>query len=142
MAIGLARLWNLKFPNNFNSPYKATSIIDFWRRWHLTLSRFLREYLYIPLGGNRLGPVRRQVNLFITMFLGGLWHGAGWGFALWGSLNGVYLIINHAYRQWRNVDDAPPAPEPWYQREAWGLFTIVFVMLSRVFFRSPTFSDA
>ncbi len=144
MAIGLARLWNLKFPNNFNSPYKATSIIDFWRRWHLTLSRFLREYLYIPLGGNRLGPVRRQVNLFLTMLLGGLWHGAGWGFAVWGGLNGLYLIVNHAFRQWRGVDDAhaPPQPEPWYQREAWGLFTIFFVMLSRVFFRSPTFTDA
>ena len=87
MAIGLARMMNITLPANFNSPYKAHNIIEFWRRWHLTLSRFLRVYLYIPLGGNRGSEARRYVNLFLTMLLGGLWHGAGWGFVIWGALN-------------------------------------------------------
>ena len=91
MAIGLARLFGVELPLNFDSPYKATSIIEFWRRWHMTLSRFLRDYLYIPLGGNRHGAGRRYVNLLATMLLGGLWHGAGWTFVLWGALHGVYL---------------------------------------------------
>ena len=85
MAIGLGLLFGIRFPVNFNSPYKATSIIEFWRRWHMTLSRFLRDYVYIPLGGNRRGRVRRYVNLFVTMLLGGLWHGAGWTFVIWGA---------------------------------------------------------
>ena len=89
MAIGLARMFGIRFPMNFNSPYKAANIIDFWRRWHITLSRFLRDYLYIPLGGNRKGPSRRHVNLMATMLLGGLWHGAGWTFVIWGGLHGV-----------------------------------------------------
>lgn len=95
MAIGISLFFNVNLPLNFNSPYKAINIIDFWRRWHMTLSQFLRDYLYIPLGGNRKGPFRRYLNLWITMFLGGLWHGAGWTFILWGSLHGVFLIINH-----------------------------------------------
>ncbi|MBA3497851.1 MAG: MBOAT family protein, partial [Gemmatimonadales bacterium] len=95
MAIGLARMIGIRFPMNFNSPYKATNIIDFWRRWHITLSRFLRDYLYIPLGGNRNGPIRRHVNLLATMLLGGLWHGAGWTFVIWGGLHGCYLVVNH-----------------------------------------------
>ena len=98
MAIGLARMFGIRLPLNFNSPYKATSIIDFWRRWHITLSRFLRDYLYIPLGGSRKGKTRRYSNLMITMVLGGLWHGAGWTFILWGALHGFYLIINHVWR--------------------------------------------
>jgi len=98
MAIGLARMFGIRLPLNFNSPYKATSIIDFWRRWHITLSRFLRDYLYIPLGGSRKGKTRRHINLMITMILGGLWHGAGWTFILWGALHGFYLIINHIWR--------------------------------------------
>jgi alginate O-acetyltransferase complex protein AlgI len=98
MAIGLALLFGIRMPINFFSPYKSTSIIDFWRRWHITLSRFLREYLYIPLGGNRHGPTRRYVNLIATMGLGGLWHGAEWTFVIWGLLHGGYLIINHAWR--------------------------------------------
>ena len=101
MAIGLALLFNIRLPVNFNSPYKATSIIDFWRRWHITLSRFLRDYLYIGLGGNRRGPARRYVNLFVTMLLGGLWHGAGWTFVIWGALHGLYLVINHLWRAMR-----------------------------------------
>jgi len=98
MALGIARMFGIRLPLNFNSPYKATSIIDFWRRWHITLSRFLRNYLYIPLGGSRKGKVRRHINLMITMILGGLWHGAGWTFVLWGALHGLYLMINHGWR--------------------------------------------
>jgi alginate O-acetyltransferase complex protein AlgI len=97
MAIGLSRIFNIKLPLNFNSPYKAPNIIEFWRRWHMTLSAFLRDYLYLPLGGNRKGLVRRYVNLMTTMVLGGLWHGAGWNFVLWGFLHGMYLVINHGW---------------------------------------------
>ena len=99
MAIGLSRMFNIKLPLNFDSPYKATNIIDFWRRWHMTLSNFLRDYLYIPLGGSRKGEIRRHLNIFVTMLLGGLWHGSGWNFVLWGGLHGVYLIINHSWRK-------------------------------------------
>ncbi|MCX7193423.1 MAG: MBOAT family protein [Proteobacteria bacterium] len=98
MAIGLSRMFGIKLPLNFNSPYKAVNIIDFWRRWHMTLSRFLRDYLYFPLGGNRKGRLRRYLNLLLTMLLGGLWHGAGWTFLLWGGVHGAYLIINHVWR--------------------------------------------
>ena len=97
MAIGLALMFGVRLPINFASPYKADSIIDFWRRWHITLSRFLRDYLYIPLGGNRRGRPRRYLNLFITMLLGGLWHGAGWTFVFWGGLHGVFLALNHGW---------------------------------------------
>ncbi len=97
MALGLARLFGLDLPINFASPYKATSIIDFWRRWHITLSRFLRDYLYIPLGGNRAGVTRQRVNLLVTMVLGGIWHGAGFTFLLWGLMHGTYLLIAHAF---------------------------------------------
>jgi D-alanyl-lipoteichoic acid acyltransferase DltB (MBOAT superfamily) len=98
MAVGLSLLIGVRLPYNFNSPYQATSIIEFWRRWHMTLSRFLRDYLYVPLGGNRHGSVRRYGNLMITMLLGGLWHGASWTFVIWGGLHGIYLAINHAWR--------------------------------------------
>jgi alginate O-acetyltransferase complex protein AlgI len=101
MAIGAARCFGITLPLNFNSPYKATDIIGFWRRWHMTLSRFLRDYLYIPLGGNRRGKARRYVNLFLTMLLGGLWHGAAWTFVAWGALHGLYLVVNHAWRALR-----------------------------------------
>lgn len=97
MALGIARMFGIRLPVNFFSPYKAVNIIDFWRRWHITLSRFLRDYLYIPLGGNRKGNSRRYANLVITMLLGGLWHGAGWNFVLWGGLHGFYLLVNHAW---------------------------------------------
>ena len=97
MAIGLAMMFNVRLPDNFDSPYKAVSIVDFWRRWHITLSRFLRDYLYIPLGGNRKGEGRRQVNLILTMLLGGIWHGAGWTYAAWGLYHGVLLMVNHAW---------------------------------------------
>ena len=88
----------IRLPVNFHSPYKAASIIEFWRRWHISLSAFLRDYLYVPLGGNRHGRARRYLNLFITMLLGGLWHGANWTFMLWGGLHGLYLSVNHAFR--------------------------------------------
>jgi alginate O-acetyltransferase complex protein AlgI len=97
MAIGLAMLFNIRLPDNFDSPYKSVSIVDFWRRWHMTLSRFLRDYLYIPLGGNRKGEPRRQVNLILTMLIGGIWHGAGWTFAVWGLYHGVLLMVNHTW---------------------------------------------
>src|ERR1700682_749588 len=106
MAIGISLMFGIFLPLNFNSPYKAQNIIDFWRRWHMTLSQFLRDYLYIPLGGNRRGPVLRYVNLMITMALGGLWHGAAWTFVIWGVLHGLYLCINHA---WNNFGPAIPA---------------------------------
>ena len=95
MAVGLALLFGIKLPWNFLSPYKARNIIDFWRTWHITLSDFLRDYLYIPLGGNRKGVVYRFRNLYLTMLLGGLWHGAAWTFVIWGGLHGIYLIVNH-----------------------------------------------
>ena len=101
MAIGLSRMVGVKLPLNFASPYKAASIIEFWRCWHMTLSRFLRDYLYVPLGGNRKGVSRRYVNLMVTMVLGGLWHGANWTFVIWGALHGGYLLINHAWRSMR-----------------------------------------
>jgi alginate O-acetyltransferase complex protein AlgI len=104
MAIGLSRIFNVKLPLNFNSPYKAPDIIEFWRRWHMTLSTFLREYLYIPLGGNKKGTVRRYANLMITMLLGGMWHGAGWNYILWGGLHGFYLMINHLWRSFVKVE--------------------------------------
>jgi D-alanyl-lipoteichoic acid acyltransferase DltB (MBOAT superfamily) len=97
MAVGLSRLFGIRLPFNFASPYQATSVIDFWRRWHMTLSRFLRDYLYFPLGGNRRGSTRRYVNLMLTMLLGGLWHGANWTFAAWGALHGLYLVANHGW---------------------------------------------
>lgn len=98
MAIGLARMFGIRLPENFAAPYKAASIIEFWRRWHITLSRFLRDYLYIPLGGGRRGAPRRYANLLTVMLLGGLWHGAGWGFILWGAMHGIMLAANHAAR--------------------------------------------
>jgi D-alanyl-lipoteichoic acid acyltransferase DltB (MBOAT superfamily) len=98
MAIGLALMFGFKLPVNFSSPYKASSIIDFWRRWHITLSNFLRDYLYIPLGGNRNGAIKRYRNLWLTMLLAGVWHGAGWNFLFWGALHGNLLLLNHAWR--------------------------------------------
>ncbi|ASJ75497.1 MBOAT family O-acyltransferase [Granulosicoccus antarcticus] len=105
MAIGIARLFGITLPMNFNSPYKSRSIIEFWRRWHMTLSRFLRDYLYIPLGGSRTGSSQRYRNLAITMVLGGLWHGAGWTFVVWGALHGTFLIINQCWRARTNDKD-------------------------------------
>jgi D-alanyl-lipoteichoic acid acyltransferase DltB (MBOAT superfamily) len=102
MAIGLGLMFGIKLPANFRSPYKSASIVEFWRRWHITLSSFLRDYLYIPLGGNRKGRLRANGNLLITMLLGGLWHGAGWQFILWGGIHGTLLVINHYWRHLSN----------------------------------------
>ena len=99
MAIGAALLFNIKLPINFNSPYKATSIQDFWRRWHITLSRFLREYIYIPLGGNRKGEFRTCCSLMATFLIGGIWHGAGWTFLFWGFLHGIAIVIHRTWRK-------------------------------------------
>ena len=95
MAIGLSKMLGIRLPINFNSPYKATSIIDFWKRWHITLSRFLKEYIYIPLGGNRKGEFRKYLNILLTMFVGGIWHGAGFTFILWGVMHGLLIVVNH-----------------------------------------------
>jgi alginate O-acetyltransferase complex protein AlgI len=140
MAVGLSLMFNVRLPMNFNSPYKATSIIEFWRCWHMTLSRFLRDYLYIPLGGSRNGKTQRYLNLMITMLLGGLWHGANWTFVIWGGLHGFYLMMNHA---WRGLK----------QRMCWGnggkisllvsgALTFTAVVIGWVFFRADSFSSA
>lgn len=140
MAIGLALLFGIRLPINFNSPYKACSIIDFWRRWHMTLSQFLRDYLYIPLGGNRKGPARRYINLLVTMLLGGLWHGAGWGFVIWGALHGSYLVVNHILRRL-----TAPLKHPLGRRllgaGGWAL-TFLAVVFGWVFFRATTLDGA
>jgi len=142
MAIGLGRMFGIRLPLNFDSPYKACSIIDFWRRWHMTLSRFLRDYLYIPLGGGRCGPARRYLNLTIVMLLGGLWHGAGWTFVAWGGLHGLYLMVNHLWRRLRrHALMAPTCPGP---MEAWAgrYLTLLSVVIAWVFFRAESLDGA
>ncbi|MGX2972794.1 MBOAT family O-acyltransferase, partial [Helicobacter sp. T3_23-1059] len=100
MAMGLALMFGIVLPLNFNSPYKSLNIAEFWRRWHITLGRFLKECLYIPLGGNRMGKILNLRNLFIVAFLSGIWHGAGWGFVIWGVLHGVAMVIHRIYSWW------------------------------------------
>jgi len=134
MAIGLSRMLGVQLPINFNSPYKAASAIDFWRRWHMTLSRFLRDYLYFPLGGNRLGPKRRMLNLMIVMLLGGLWHGAGWTYVVWGGLHGLYLVANHL---WRGVAGAGRMPMPVARA-----LTFLAVLFAWVVFRATDLPSA
>ena len=138
MAIGLALMIGVQLPMNFHSPYKARNIADFWRRWHMTLSRFLRDYLYIPLGGNRRGWARQQTNLMVTMLLGGLWHGAGWTFVIWGGLHGLYLMVFHGWQRGaerlfgtdRNAElNSITAPLAW-------LSTFLAVVIAWVFFRA------
>ncbi|HFU75034.1 MAG TPA: MBOAT family protein [Arcobacter sp.] len=132
MAIGAALLFNIKLPINFNSPYKATDIQDFWRRWHITLSRFLKDYIYIPLGGNRKGEFRTYSNLIVTFLLGGLWHGAGWTFIFWGFLHGIALVI---HRIWSKLG---------FKLWTWlaWLITFNFVNIAWVFFRAKEWNDA
>lgn len=144
MAIGLSALFGIRLPLNFFSPYKAVNIVEFWRRWHITLSRFLRDYLYIPLGGGRRGARRRYLNLFATMLLGGLWHGAGWTFVVWGGLHGLYLAANHAWHgARRRLCNAPNrrAGTP-IGRFAGIALTFLCVVIGWVFFRSQSFSAA
>jgi len=132
MAIGIALLFNIKLPINFNSPYKALSIQDFWRRWHMTLSRFLKDYIYIPLGGNRKGELRTYSNLFATFLLGGIWHGAGWTFVFWGALHGLALMI---HRAWQKIGIKLPTLLAWF-------ITFNFINITWVFFRAKEWSDA
>jgi D-alanyl-lipoteichoic acid acyltransferase DltB (MBOAT superfamily) len=132
MALGMARMLNIHLPQNFNSPYRSTSIRDFWRRWHMTLSRFLRDYLYIPLGGNRAGEARALLAIAVTFVLGGLWHGANWTFVAWGALNGAALL---AHRWWARGGMRLPDPAAW-------ALTFFFVCLCWVFFRAHSLADA
>jgi alginate O-acetyltransferase complex protein AlgI len=132
MAIGLGLLFNVRLPDNFDAPYRAASIADFWRRWHMTLSRFLRDYLYIPLGGSRKGEPRRHFNLLITMLLGGLWHGAGWTFIVWGLYHGVLLVLHRAWSSRR-----PPLPALLCRP-----ITFLAVVVGWVVFRSDTLRRA
>ena len=137
MAIGIALLMGFHFNINFNSPYKSGSITEFWRRWHISLSTWLRDYLYISLGGNRKGKVRQYINLFITMFLGGLWHGAAWNFVLWGSLHGVALAF---HKRWMELT----ARKAWTATRLWRVASVVitfhFVLLTWIFFRDSGFA--
>ncbi len=143
MAIGLALMIGIKLPLNFYSPYKALNIADFWRRWHMTLSRFLRDYLYIPLGGNRHGPARRLVNLMLTMLLGGLWHGAGWAFVIWGGLHGLYLVLHQGWRAAVERWGWAAAPVPgWLTTAASWSLTFVAVVVAWVFFRASDVGSA
>jgi D-alanyl-lipoteichoic acid acyltransferase DltB (MBOAT superfamily) len=140
MAVGISLLFGISLPNNFTTPYQATSIIEFWRRWHITLSTFLRDYIYIPLGGSRNGSMRRYANLLITMFIGGLWHGARWTFVLWGLAHGCLLLVNHLWRSlerrwqaggWRGL----PGFAGW-------LLTFVPLCFTWVLFRCGSLSEA
>jgi alginate O-acetyltransferase complex protein AlgI len=132
MAIGIALLFNIKLPINFNSPYKALNIQDFWRRWHITLSRFLRDYIYIPLGGNKISSFRTYSNLLATFVIGGFWHGAGWTFLFWGFLHGIALII---HRLWSNLGFKMWTWLAWF-------ITFNFVNVAWVFFRAKEWDDA
>jgi D-alanyl-lipoteichoic acid acyltransferase DltB (MBOAT superfamily) len=132
MAIGLGRMFGLRLPFNFDAPYRSVSIRDFWRRWHMTLSRFLRDYLYIPLGGNRAGAWRQASNVVATMLLGGLWHGAAWTFVAWGGAHGVALAVNGA---WNRIGLRLPRLVGWAA-------TLLFVVLAWVLFRAPDFATA
>jgi D-alanyl-lipoteichoic acid acyltransferase DltB (MBOAT superfamily) len=143
MAIGLSFLFGIALPFNFDAPYKSLSIAEFWRRWHITLSRFLRDYVYIPLGGNRLGEARRNCNLLLTMLLGGLWHGAGWTFLAWGGLHGLFLIVNHG---WVNMKGRLPAlaraDETATYRALSLALTQLCVVVAWVYFRADSMSTA
>jgi len=132
MAIGLGSMFGLNLPTNFNAPYLAVSIRDFWRRWHITLSRFLRDYIYIPMGGNRFGVPRQITALLVTMILGGLWHGAGWTFVIWGGLHGLGLVVNHL---WGKYGFSLAQPICW-------LLTLIFVVFGWVMFRADNMGTA
>ena len=142
MAIGISILFGVRLPLNFNSPYKATSIVDFWRRWHMTLSRFLRDYLYIPLGGSRRSRPRRYLNLMITMLLGGLWHGAAWTYVAWGGLHGFYLVVNHAWNFILKRAGQKEAPAGPLLRAVSVAITFAAVTAAWVLFRASSFASA
>jgi alginate O-acetyltransferase complex protein AlgI len=142
IAIGLALLLGFRFPQNFDAPYTARSIQDFWRRWHMTLSRWLRDYVYIPLGGNRGSRVATYRNLMLTMLLGGLWHGASWTFVVWGGLHGLYLVIEHARGERRAAAGMPVMSDTPRSRVWQRVVTFHLVCFAWVFFRADTFEDA
>lgn len=137
MAIGLGLLFNFRLPLNFAAPFRATSIIDLWRRWHITLSRFLRDFVYVPLGGSSAGPFRRALNLFTTMVIGGLWHGANWTFIAWGAFHGILLTVNHLWRTWRGLR----RPTFLGSLVGWALTFTAFV-IGMTFFRSADIYSA
>jgi alginate O-acetyltransferase complex protein AlgI len=136
IAIGSARLFGIRLPENFRSPYKSRSIIDIWRRWHMTLSRFLRDYLYFSLGGNKHGVTRRYRNLLLTMLLGGLWHGAAWTFVIWGGLHGLYLCINHAWRALVARTGSKVFFDHWSFQPMFVLMTFIAWSVAMAFFRA------
>ena len=136
MAIGLARMFGIVLPLNFTSPYKAANVAEFWHRWHMTLSRFLRDYLYIPLGGNRHGETRRHVNLVLTMLIGGFWHGAAWTFALWGLFHGVCLSVHHLWHAFWKKRARPALLPPWLTSWTARAFTFVLIVIGWVLFRA------
>ncbi|MFA5216017.1 MBOAT family protein [Sulfuricurvum sp.] len=132
MALAVALLFNIKLPINFNSPYKALNIQDFWRRWHMTLSRFLRDYIYIPLGGNRNGETRTYANLFTVFLVGGLWHGASWMFVIWGALHGIAIVL---HRAWQQMGQKMNTLLAWF-------ITFNFINFTWIFFRAKDWDDA
>jgi D-alanyl-lipoteichoic acid acyltransferase DltB (MBOAT superfamily) len=144
LARGIGLLFGYRWPENFNLPYFATSIADFWRRWHMSLSRFLRDYLYIPLGGNRKGPIRTHANLMITMLLGGLWHGASWSFVMWGGLHGLFLIVHKLWSSTplaRWLNESRGVVRALWLVFAWAL-TFHAVCLAWCFFRLTVFAES
>ena len=142
IAIGVAELLGFSFPKNFERPYAATSLQDFWRRWHITLSRWLRDYLYIPLGGSRRGEVRTAINIMITMLLGGLWHGAGWTFVAWGGLHGAGQVLGRRRRRAGSAADAPPEQSSFFTIFRARVVTFHLVCLGWVFFRAESIGSA
>jgi alginate O-acetyltransferase complex protein AlgI len=139
MALGIAWMLGIQLPVNFNSPYKATSIIEFWRRWHITLSSFLRDYIYFPLGGSRLGARRTVANLLIVMLIGGLWHGAAWTFVAWGFVHGIALVANHQIRQLQIIQRV--GQHGAFRGSAWAV-SMTVVLGAWALFRSPDFATA
>lgn len=141
MALGISWMFNVRLPFNFDSPYRAGNIAEFWRKWHISLSTFLRDYLYIPLGGNRFGEPRRYLNLSLTMLLGGLWHGASWTFVVWGGLHGLFLTVHQGYRALFPGLIQKFEGASWYRMAVWVL-TFVSVVFAWIYFRATTFAGA
>lgn len=137
MAIGISAIMGFRLTKNFDFPYKSRNLTDFWRRWHISLSTWLRDYVYIPLGGNRRGTLRTYVNNFLTMLVGGLWHGAAWKFVIWGGMHGVGLIVHKALRPWLDR-----IPDTWPVKAASWTLTMAYVSFLFIFFRAASFEDA